>query len=459
LAGGAAAATTVVGDERAREAVITGPGPDGTGDLDPEPTAPDPTSQTVDLADLRVRVPADWRVIDAATDPSGGCGGPNAVVVGEQAQDASCSEATALRLVLLQGSLDGAGGDAQTRNGIALVRLDDDPVIWAAPDLGVRLSFGEGVDVEAILDAIEPSARAVALADATTGGIAGWQVDPTAWQQVTYEGIAIQVPAGWPVTPGEALDLRADPCLGWALSGPTAIVGSVDRTCGSGDLWRPRDGAWLLPATGEVDTSDGTWEELAPFDLGGDDLVPVVQVGNASTVLQVVLEPPGTAPVLLRVGLGPDGHVAGSILSSIRLANADEPGPVPEIGAPLPIVLPCGTVVVTNRSVLELPERLDVEPATGMGGWAPGTGEELCAVNLTDPDDPGSHVTFAEGRLPYALGTELGGASVRAAGVRWGPIEDGFGAQVARGADELHVLAYGISEEEAAALFTSLALG
>jgi hypothetical protein len=452
LAGGAAAAAAVAGDEEASEGVIAGPGPEDTGDPDTEPTDPWSDSQWVDVGDLRVRVPDDWRVIDAATDPSGGCGGPQAVVIGESAPNIRC-RVTALRILELFDG--GAGSPTQSVNGIPYQEVAAGVGTGSTvhlPTLGRSLVFADGVDVDAILTTIEPSARAVALEEATTGVIAGWQVDPTAWQQVSFRGISIRVPAGWPVTPGEALDLR-DPCLGWALSGPSAIVGSVDRTCGSGDLWRPRDGAWLLPATGEVDTSDGTWEELAPFDLGDGRLSPVVQVGGTSTVLQVVLARPGTEPVLLRVGLGPDGHIAGSILSSIRLADS---GPNSDQGA---IVLPCGTVAVPDRSVLDLPEDLVVDPQPGMGGWAPGTGEEVCAVNLTDVEDPASHVTFVDGALPFAIGTELGGATVRAAGVRWGTIEDGYGAQVTRGSDQFHVLAYGLSEEGAAALFTSLALG
>jgi hypothetical protein len=455
LAGGAAAASGIASDEEARDAVITGPGPDGSTDADPEPTDPWSASQTLDVGDLRLRVPGDWRVIDAATDPSSGCGGPQAVVIGDPAANAFCPEATALRVAFLQEPLDGAVEDPQTRNGIELVRLNDDPVVWAAPDLGVRLSFGEGVDVEAILGTIEPSARQIALADAADGGVAGWQTDPAAWQEVTYQGIAIQVPAGWPLLTGAGFERRVDPCLDWALSGPSAIRGPSAIPCLSGEPWRPRDGAWLLPATAEVDTSDGSWEELAPFDLGGDDLAPLVQVASISTVLQVVIEPPGGAPILLRVGLGEDGHVAGSILSSIRLAD-DEPEPEAEIGAPVRIVLPCGVVAVPNRSVLDLPEDLVVDPQPGMGGWAPGTDEGICAVNLTDPEDPASHVTFLDGDLPYAIASPTIEPGPRL--LTWGEIEDGYGGGYTNAEGEfVAVLAYGLSEEDAALLFASLA--
>jgi hypothetical protein len=169
-------------------------------------------------------------------------------------------------------------------------------------------------------------------------------------------------------------------------------------------------------------------------------------------VLQIVVEPPEGAPVLLRVGLGMDGHVAGSILSSIRLADGR---PASDEG---PIVLPCGTVAVPDRSVLDLPEDLVVDPQPGMGGWAPGTSEGICAVHLTDPEDPASHVTFADGSLPYSLGEELSGEATRAAGVRWGTIEDGFGGELSTAeGDTVYVLAYGLSEEGAALLFASLA--
>lgn len=459
LAGGAAMASTIAGDEDARDAVITGPGPDGSTEPDAngEPTDPWSGSQTVDVGDLRLRVPGDWRVVDPATDPSGGCGGPKAVVIGPQAANAFCPDQTALRVLELADG--GAGSTTKSVNGIPV----QGPIVAGVgtgstvhlPTLGRSLLFAEGVEVDAILGTIAPSARQTALTDAADGGVAGWQTDPAAWQEVRLGGIAIQVPAGWPVTPGEAIDSAVEPCLEWVVSAPTAIVGPTELPCGPGDPWRPRDGAWLLPADGEVDTADGTWEELAPFDLGDDDLAPIVQVGAASTVLQVVIEPPGRAPVLLRVGLGNDGHLAGSILSSIRLAD-DETGS--EEDAPRAIVLPCGTVVVDDRSVLVLPEGLDVELAQGMGGWAEGTGEGICAANLTDPADPARHVTFAEGPLPFGIGEELGGVATREAGLRWGTIEDGFGGEFTNAAGEaVHALAYGIDEEEAAALFSSLA--
>lgn len=456
LAGGAATASTIASDEDERDAVITGTGPDGSTDPDEEPTDPWSASQTLDVGDLRLRVPGDWRVVDPATDPSGGCGGPQAVVIGPQAANAFCPEPSALRVLDLADG--GAGSPTQSVNGIPYQELVEGVGTGSTvhlPTLGRSLVFAEGVDVDAILGTIEPSARRIALADAADGAVAGWQTDPAAWQEVTYDGIAIQVPAGWPVAPGEAIDSAVEPCLGWALSGPTVLTGPTERPCGSGDPWRPRDGAWLLPPEGEVDTSDGTWEELAPFDIGGGDIAPLVQVASTSTVLQVVIDPPGGDPVLLRVGLGEDGHLAGSILSSIRLADDETE---PEIGAPRTIVLPCGTVIVDNRSVLRLPDGLDVELAEGMGGWAEGTSDGLCAANLTDPADPARHITFAAGPLPYGLGEELGGVATREAGVRWGTIEDGFGGELTSDeGDTVHVLAYGIDEDEAAALFSSLA--
>lgn len=295
LAASGAAAAQFAADDGAREAVVTGTAPDAaTTTTDPEPRDPWAASQPVDLGGLRVLVPADWSIIDAATDPGGGCGDAASVVLGDQAQDVFCPQPTALRMGFLQEPLHGGGEDPQTRNGIELVRLSEDPVIWAAPELGVRLTFGPGVDTEQLL-------------------------------------------------------------------------GTIQRTPG-------------------------------------------------------------------------------------------QPDAEPEIGAPRAIVLPCGTVVVDDRSVLLLPEGLDVELAEGMGGWAPGTDLGPCAVNLTDPGDPARHITFAAGPLPYGLGEELGGVATREAGLRWGTIEDGYGGEHQNAAgDTVHVLAYGIDEDEAAALFTSLA--
>lgn len=297
LAGGAAAAASMADEEAARDAVVTGPGPGGGTSAPDEPTDPWAASQPVDLGGLRVLVPADWQVVDAEADPGRSCGGEATVVLGDVTVNVRCSAPTALRIAYLQEPLDGVGEVPQTRNGLEAVRLDGDPEAWAVPELGVRLTFGPGVD-------------------------------------------------------------------------PERILGTIQRT------------------------------------------------------------PTSTDP---------------------------DPEPDPEIGMPIPIALPCGTVVTTNRSALVLPEGLDVPLAEGMGGWAPGTDDGRCAVNLTDPSDPGRHVTFADGPLPYGLAEELGGTATREAGVRWGPIEDGYGAEVVADGATFHVLAYGIDEEEAAALLSSLA--
>ena len=91
-----------------------------------------------------------------------------------------------------------------------------------------------------------------------------------------------------------------------------------------------------------------------------------------------------------------------------------------------------------------------------MGGWPPGTDLGPCAVNLTDPDDLGRHVTFREGGTGYGIADERTIDGPRA--VVWGEIEDGYGGRF-RTADgtTIGVLAYGIDEDEAAALFASLA--
>jgi hypothetical protein len=115
---------------------------------------------------------------------------------------------------------------------------------------------------------------------------------------------------------------------------------------------------------------------------------------------------------------------------------------------------------VGDQGVLDLPADLDVEPAVGMGGWPADTEDQPCAVNLTGPANPGRHITFAEGTLPYGFGEELGGVGLEARGMRWGTIEDGYGAELTSAIDgeaTIYVVAYGITEDEAAALFASLA--
>ena len=77
-------------------------------------------------------------------------------------------------------------------------------------------------------------------------------------------------------------------------------------------------------------------------------------------------------------------------------------------------------------------------------------------MHLTDPDDPGRHVTFVGGGIAYGIAEERTLPGDRA--VVWGEIEDGYGGrfETATG-DVIGVLAYGIDEEATAALFASLA--
>jgi hypothetical protein len=442
LVAGAAAASTIVGDQDDRDGVVTGPGPDGPRDTDGSDPVP-AGWQAIDLGDLRVLAPVDWKVLPAETDARG-CGGPDTIVIGDPPAEGACPEPTALRVAFLQEPLDGTGDDPQTRNGIALVRLADDPTpVWAAPDLGVRLSFGEGVDAGSILSTIGPSARKVALDDVAGGAEPLWRTDPEAWRAVTYDGVAIEVPAAWPDATGAEFRSQIDPCLEWVLSGPSAIRGKSAIPCRSSDSWRPRDGAWLLPLAGTEAEAVSAAETI---EVG--DLEVRVLTGASGTVLEVypVDAEPG---VLVRIGLGEDGHVAGSILSSIRLVEDAAVGPDA-------IALPCGPVAIPDRSMLDLPADLDAEPTEGLGGWPEGQPEGTCAVHVIDTEDPGRHVSFLDGDLPYAiapLGNEPGSRMVT-----WGEIEDGFGGwYTTADGDMVSVLAYGITRAEAAALFASIA--
>jgi hypothetical protein len=184
-------------------------------------------------------------------------------------------------------------------------------------------------------------------------------------------------------------------------------------------------------------------------------------VGEGDSVSTVHLPTLGAS---LEFGPGVD---PGPILASIESTDADQdPGPDgPDATTPVDparaLVLPCGIEVMADREALVLPPGLDVAPQAGMGGWAPGTGEELCALHFTDPSNSGRHVTFASGRQVFAIGQELGGRGFAELGLRFGTIEAGYGAEVHRPATDpattFHALAYGITEDEAVALFASLA--
>jgi hypothetical protein len=351
------------------------------------------------------------------------------------------------------GALAGAGAPLETRtvHGIEVQlveRGDDGSEVWSIPTLDATLTSLNGADPTAVIDSVERSARTVARTDVASGAAPDWASDPDGWQTVTFEGVEVHVPADWPRTGHRVGPNAAEaPCEEWARSGPSAVTGVTGNPrCGSGQPWVPRDGLWMLPLS-------STQIEVTPdldrtLTIGSTEVTEIWDV--RLDVLEIVVPGrDGRPDVLVRIGLGVDGHTAGSILSSIRVTGAP---------SDTAITLPCDLTVVSDRRTLDLPEDLNVGVLQGLGGTAgsqSGPGQLPCAVNLTAVFDPGRHISFVRSGLGGDAAKRIDGVR----DVRWGKIHDGYGAELkAEGSDEaISVLAYGLSEAEAERLFRSLA--
>lgn len=460
LAAGAASAAAIVGDDRdASEDVVTEPGPTTPGPIAPTPEDRDatehlaPATQLVDHGNLRITVPADWTV--QANVEGEACGGPTTIVLIVYPRSAACDRPPAIEVTA--GEWTGrkiAFDAADFINGIPAVNVTSQlgGERWAFATLDATLELSSDLDdvtIESILSSIGPSARHTAMADLESEGLPLWAAADAAWRTETFGGISIQVPWRWEVDSGEGGGCD----LPFAVGPPRGMQDQgAGLRCLPGTGWRPTDGVWVGPLAGTEVAGRST--DVRPLTIGG---LTVGLVPANSNVLEVTVDPgEGRDPLLLRVGLGVDGHVAASVIASIRPLDSSA------------LVLPCGPVVVVDRSTLELPVDLDVEPVVGVGGWPEDRGEDPCAFHLTNPDDPARHVTFGVEELPFA---QADGADDRPRDAfveelgdgrglpRWGStFGGGFGAQfrAADGERTLRIVAIGITEAEAEALFTSL---
>jgi hypothetical protein len=138
-----------------------------------------------------------------------------------------------------------------------------------------------------------------------------------------------------------------------------------------------------------------------------------------------------------------------------------EPGDSdPAIDDGEPLVLPCGIEVVADRGSLALPAGLDVAPETGLGGWLSGEPARRAPCTTPTPTSPTatSPSPLTGCRSPSAR--NWGGRAFAEAGLRFGTIEAGYGAEMTPPSapdQAFHVMAYGLTEDEFVALMVSFA--
>lgn len=300
----------------------------------PTPAPGDASARIVDHSGMRITVPAGWAALTDGDVPDGACAAAGLILVGYGVEPpAACADLPVVELSGGGGSggpgtEHGGGGrpgspaETTTANGHRLYRdgAVEGEANWSVPDLNGTIVGRNGADLRPIFASLRRSARWVAVDDVTGGATPGWIEDPSAWREVSLGEVVVRVPVDWPAPSDPAPpSTRVNPCDQWREDGPTVRLDAARGTgCGPARPWVPAEGVWLLPpdAIEPRDVRDLGLEnrEGTSLTLVDELLRPVLDV--------VVHDADGRLVGLVRIGLGDDGHVAGSIVDSIRVDPA-----------------------------------------------------------------------------------------------------------------------------------------
>ena len=293
--------------------------------------------QTIDFADLRFAVPADWTLPIATS-----CAQPaHGLVLVPAALDSqtSCSPTPTPPSSTI--TIRTSTGDEQLGERVAIGTLHATRVIAAdCAQCSATYRFDDGYDV-----AIAGSDSERILATFTESGTRralqhGTMVDTTGWQQVRHDGIGFLVPASWrvidlPATLFTTTDAAGNINGGGGMADPGTCGGSLfpdgppSALMGASHLLpscpailtldlSPRDGVWIRAASDTDAKSVGPI--IAHGTVSGLDVTIVsVEQSTNPTVELIIDTNPGK--VRISLGVGPDAAIARSILRSIHAAN------------------------------------------------------------------------------------------------------------------------------------------
>lgn len=319
LAMGAGALGLADRDARDREQVRTGP-------------VPQATPRWADHSGVRIVVPDGWAVVTGRSAPARACQAEGLVLIGygTPAPDA-CPRLPSVELSggggAGGGSINGGGArplePAQTRqfNGYdAYLDERTDLEMWSVPKLDATITGRHGADLEPILSSIGPSARWVAFDDVATASRPDAPPTPAGWRSIRVGDVVVQAPPAWrrASSPGDPTR-RTPPCDQWHDEGPTIRTDQVGGThCEPLRSWEPADGLWIFP----LDATDVQTYVRDLYLTNANGIRVRLLWSLDPTVLQVVVPAAGDRPAtLIRIGLGPDGHVAGSVINSIDVVE------------------------------------------------------------------------------------------------------------------------------------------
>jgi hypothetical protein len=276
-----------------------------------------PGWQPVDYGNARVWVPQGWHVFYPGM---GECGQSlvNQAFIAPQAEKCAERAPTSASVMTIGPLPNGGGGHTSTRhiNGyVVLVHSSD--TFWV-PALSVQLTL-DGPLTQQILATLGPSSRAAVLAPGPA------PQPPSTWQTITYGGLTLRVPPGWPtkdgatffVSCGGALFPIPEVVLGQSQYGHDCVIGEDTPT------FRPGDGIWLAkqpePAGGGFGLSGlTTLTTTSGLSLG---LIDAAEIDNSYRIDGYAATAPGTE-ININLGLGVDPTVARTILYSLSTATA-----------------------------------------------------------------------------------------------------------------------------------------
>ncbi len=281
--------------------LVTGPAgsPSATQGLAPLPVkmiSGPPGWQPVDYLNARIWVPGNWAVLFPGTSP---CGiALTDVVVLNPHFSEQCGPGPTppgpQSYAFMQPNTPLPGHQAvHSINGHPVVGTTSP---YSVMDLSVRLTL-VGPQANAILATLGPSSRAAVLA---RGPMA---LAPSNWQTITYSGVSLRVPPGWPYKDPHSIA----GCGGEFAQGPAVVLGPLLRlTCPPPNYEPPLgDGLRIAPA------SPNSALPETPYRTATGLRINVLNTGD-SVLLDI------DAPTAdIAIGLGIDPSIARTIFYSL----------------------------------------------------------------------------------------------------------------------------------------------
>jgi len=286
-----------------------------------------PTSLAVDLA----ATPTGWTPVDfgdaqISTPPAwlesiNGCPGnaPGTVFFHGPEKIFCQAEPTGLTQVWIYPSTSSAprGITATLVHGISTYPIDGSPALggYLVPSMGLQLE-AEGPLAGEVLDTLTFSPRTVALGPGPTS------YPPSSWHRVTFGGISLAVPAGWPEqgpsnwsSGCDVPDVTLFETEVVLDSGTTEVAASCPAETGT-EMVRPGlAGVVIDPGRYGPITSQTTFGAcLAIHEL----TVCPSESDEYDILVEAVHIPRRTGPVAIAIGLAGTGEIARTILQSVR---------------------------------------------------------------------------------------------------------------------------------------------